>query len=135
MVGKLFFMYLVRIIKHFFLLPNFTGDKKQKQLIAKKYVYSLFLGTLGLIWYLVWIIVIRDTPSKDSRIDQKELVYITEAIKAIKNNTKIKVPWTKIISSRAVIANTICLTCESWGFNTMLTFLPQIMKCKLFFNF
>lgn len=92
--------------------------------------YSLFLGTLGLIWYLIWIIVVRDNPSNDSRIDQKERVYINESIKAVKSDSKAIVPWLKILTSSGVIANTICLSCEGWGFTTMLTYLPQMMKCK-----
>ncbi|CAG9864850.1 unnamed protein product [Phyllotreta striolata] len=91
-------------------------------------------GTLGLVWYLVWAIVVRDTPTKDSNISEKELTFITESIKLVKSDVNVKIPWVKILTSKCFLATTICMSCETWGFYTMLTFLPQVMKSLLGFD-
>lgn len=43
---------------------------------------SLFyvFGSIGLIWYLIWCILIRDRPEDDPRISEAELKYIRESL-------------------------------------------------------
>ncbi|CAG9830857.1 unnamed protein product [Diabrotica balteata] len=98
-----------------------------------EYIFYIF-GAVGLLWYLIWIIIVASTPSKDKRINPIERKYIVDAISAVKSDKQIEVPWRRILSSTAVLANAICMTCEGWGFYTLLTFLPQMIKSLLGFD-
>ncbi|XP_072381504.1 sialin-like [Diabrotica undecimpunctata] len=91
-------------------------------------------GVIGFIWYAIWLVVVADTPSTDKYIKEKEVKYINEAISSIKSDEKISTPWCTILKSRAVWASSVCLYCETWGFYTLLTFLPQMMKSLLGFD-
>ncbi|XP_072381508.1 vesicular glutamate transporter 2-like isoform X2 [Diabrotica undecimpunctata] len=91
-------------------------------------------GAIGLLWFIIWIIIVAETPSKDKRINPEERKYIVDAISTVKSDESIKVPWRRLLTSTAVMANTLCLTCEGWGFYTLLTFLPQMIKSLLGFD-
>lgn len=78
--------------------------------------------------------MVKDSPSSDPRINPKELKYITDSINSAKNNEVLTVPWTSLLTSRVVWALSLILSCETWGFHTLMTFLPQMMKCKYTYN-
>ncbi|XP_072381507.1 sialin-like isoform X1 [Diabrotica undecimpunctata] len=98
-----------------------------------EYIFYIF-GAIGLLWFIIWIIIVAETPSKDKRINPEERKYIVDAISTVKSDESIKVPWRRLLTSTAVMANTLCLTCEGWGFYTLLTFLPQMIKSLLGFD-
>ncbi|XP_050502026.1 sialin-like isoform X1 [Diabrotica virgifera virgifera] len=98
-----------------------------------EYIFYIF-GAVGLLWYLIWVILIAASPSKDKRIDPLECKYIVDAISAVKSDEHIEVPWRRILTSPAVIANAVCMISEGWGFYTLLTFLPQMIKSLLDFD-
>lgn len=41
-------------------------------------------GTMGLIWYVCWSIVVKDHPSLDSRVGELELMYIKRTLGSAK---------------------------------------------------
>lgn len=99
------------------------------------------LGTIGCIWYICWLIVVRRRPSDDKYISKDELRYIQECLDSSqsKNAAHIKHPWKDIFTSKAVYAICASHFAENWGFYTMLTQLPTFLagkgslykKCKL----
>lgn len=90
----------------------------------------LYVGTIGLIWYVVWIIVVADTPERDSRISSEELRYITEILNTSDKKKPVKLPWRAVLTSLPVWAITVSHFSENWGFYTQLTQLPTFMKRK-----
>ncbi|CAH1181150.1 unnamed protein product, partial [Phyllotreta striolata] len=56
-------------------------------------------GAIAVFWYVIWLIVVKDSPSEDSRIDPDELIYINEAINATKCTSKPVVPWRSLLTT------------------------------------
>lgn len=86
-----------------------------------------FIGTIGCIWYITWLIVVREGPHKDKFITKDELRYIQESLGTTDKQT-IKHPWKDIFRSKAVYAICASHFAENWGFYTMLTQLPSFLK-------
>ncbi|CAG9864852.1 unnamed protein product [Phyllotreta striolata] len=86
-------------------------------------------GAAGCIWTVFWLKIARNNPSEDPHISEKELTYITESLKVTKiNKPSLRVPWRSILSSKPVWAASAGVTCEIWGYYTLLTQLPKFMK-------
>ncbi|KAL3281332.1 hypothetical protein HHI36_004540 [Cryptolaemus montrouzieri] len=90
-------------------------------------------GALGLLWYIMWTILISEKPTDDSQISEAELKYITESLGTTEYK-KIKHPWRKIFSSVSIWAIFAAHFSENWGFYTFLTQLPKYMKDILDFD-
>lgn len=86
-----------------------------------------FKGTIGCVWYILWILIVRENPAKDKFISKDELRYIQESIGS-PNSTNIKHPWKSIFTSKAVYAISASHFAENWGFYTLLTQLPSFLK-------
>ncbi|KAJ8952110.1 hypothetical protein NQ314_007603, partial [Rhamnusium bicolor] len=91
-------------------------------------------GTIGLIWYLIWMVGVADTPEQDARISPEELKYITESLNNIDNKKRIKLPWRTVLTSLPIWAIIASHFSENWGFYTLLTQLPKFMKHVLNFD-
>lgn len=86
-----------------------------------------WLGAIGCIWYILWIIVVRESPDKDKHISKDELRYIQDSLGT--NATKtVDHPWKEIFKSKPVYAISASHFAENWGFYTMLTQLPSFLK-------
>lgn len=94
------------------------------------YVY----GAIGCVWYLFWVILIKESPEKDPYISDEERNYILASLKRTKSvTTPQSVPWKSIFTSTAVWAIAASHFAENWGVYTMLTQLPLFFKRKKFF--
>lgn len=91
------------------------------------YVY----GGIGILWYISWVILIRESPEKDPFITDQEKRYIVASLKHSSNSKVTSVPWKAIFTSSAVWAIAASHFAENWGVYTMLTQLPTFMKCKI----
>lgn len=80
------------------------------------------LGVCGCIWYIFWIIVVREGPEKDKYISQDELRYIQDHL-GPRQSHAIKHPWKDIFTSKAVYAISASHFAENWGFYTYVNFL------------
>lgn len=85
------------------------------------------LGVIGCVWYILWVIVVREGPDKDKNITKDELRYIQDSLGTKTSNT-IKHPWKDIFTSKPVYAISASHFAENWGFYTMLTQLPSFLK-------
>lgn len=92
-------------------------------------VFNTWLGTIGCIWYISWVIVIRESPDQDNYTPKDELRYIQESL-GTKEDSAVKHPWKDIFTSKAVYAISASHFAENWGFYTMLTQLPSFLSGK-----
>jgi MFS transporter, ACS family, solute carrier family 17 (sodium-dependent inorganic phosphate cotransporter), other len=93
-------------------------------------VFYIF-GCVGLVWFVIWIIVVKRSPQEDRRMTQEERNYIVKSLDSDNNQQETKfseVPWREIWTSAPVWAIIVAHFCESWGFFTLLTELPSFLK-------
>lgn len=84
-------------------------------------------GSIGCVWYLFWVLIVREGPEKDKNISKDELRYIQAALGTSKK-PNIKHPWGDIFTSKPVYAISASHFAENWGFYTLLTQLPTFLK-------
>ncbi|XP_026804633.1 vesicular glutamate transporter 1 [Rhopalosiphum maidis] len=107
--------------------------------LAEKYGWpSTFYvpGFVAIIWCVVWLTCITESPVEDKHITKEELNYIVDSIGPTDNNkiSFLNYPWKDILTSMPVWAITCAHFCENWGFYTLLTQLPSYMNDVLKFN-
>lgn len=90
-------------------------------------------GTVGCLWYIAWVLIVREGPEKDKCVSKDELRYIQDSLGS-KQHTRIKHPWKDIFTSKAVYAISASHFAENWGFYTMLTQLPTFLAGILLFG-
>lgn len=88
-----------------------------------------FIGGLGVIWHIVWILVVRSTPLQDRYISKEELEYIQSTVSKVEK-VKRKIPWKKLLTSKPVYAITVSQYTDNWGFYTMITQMPMFLAGK-----
>lgn len=99
-------------------------------ILAQKFGWeSLFyvFGAIGCLWFVAWVIVVREGPDKDRHISKDELRYINESLNQTGKKNLIY-PWRAIFTSPAVYAICASHFSENWGFYTLLTQLPTFLK-------
>ncbi|XP_015837364.1 vesicular glutamate transporter 3 [Tribolium castaneum] len=87
-----------------------------------------FFGSLGLIWFVIWWVVVAESPAEDSRISKEELEYIEQSLGNVDAKRNIVYPWKSIFTSAPVWAIVVAHFTDNWGFYTLLTQLPKFMK-------
>lgn len=88
-------------------------------------------GLFGIIWYILWMLMIHASPSSHPTISEKERKYI------YRNTTPRKstdVPWRAIFSSRPVYAVIIGNVANDWGLYMILICLPLFLMDIMKFN-
>lgn len=100
-------------------------------------------GTAGLIWSVIWLLIVKKSPENDPLVTREERIHIRNNIED--KNTELIVPWKKLLTSPAVWAITAAHSAFNWGFYTYLTQLPSYIfgnwtilcriSCKLSFSF
>lgn len=88
---------------------------------------SFFVGVIGCIWFVAWMILVKEGPESDPHISKQELEYIKSKLGA-GGRTQVKHPWKAIFTSTAVYAIIASHFSENWGFYTLLTQLPTFLK-------
>ncbi|XP_018568852.1 sialin isoform X2 [Anoplophora glabripennis] len=96
-----------------------------------------FTGAIGLIWSILWFVLVFDSPAEHPRITEEERTEIETKIadgeggKGVKPST---VPWVRIFTSLPVWAIVITHGCSVFGYFTVVNQLPTYMKDVLHFN-
>ncbi|XP_076636566.1 major facilitator superfamily transporter 9 [Colletes latitarsis] len=91
-------------------------------------------GTMGLVWFFSWWIIVKDKPEDDPYISEAELEYIKCSLGKTKEEEKVSHPWKAMMTSPPVWAIIAAHFSENWGFYTMLTQLPTFMNDVLDFK-
>ncbi|KAI0237934.1 Sialin [Lamellibrachia satsuma] len=94
-------------------------------------VFYIF-GILGCVWYVVWSLVVYDTPAKHPHISAAELHYIESRVGA--TGPRASTPWRDMARSPAFWSLTIVHITYSWQFYMMLAFMPMYMEEVLKFD-
>ncbi|KAM7136415.1 sialin isoform 2-T2 [Molossus nigricans] len=96
------------------------------------YVFYLF-GIVGIIWFVLWIWLVSETPETHKTISHQEKEYILSSLKNQLSSQK-SVPWIPILKSLPLWAIVVAHFSYNWIFYTLLTLLPTYMKEILRFN-
>ncbi|XP_044737750.1 sialin [Chrysoperla carnea] len=93
-------------------------------------------GVVGIVWSILWFVLIFDSPEQHPRISAEEKQYITNAISVHggQNNKPDHVPWGKIFTSTPVWAIIITHGCSVFGYFSITNQLPTYMKYILNYN-
>lgn len=96
------------------------------------YVFYLF-GLVGIVWFILWMWIVSDTPETHKTISHYEKEYIVSSLKNQLSSQKV-VPWVSILKSLPLWAIVVAHFSYNWTFYTLLTLLPTYMKEILRFN-
>ena len=91
-------------------------------------------GGLSLIWCLLWVIFVSDTPQSHGFISEAERDYIVANAASAKAGKAPPVPWAKILRSRPVWTLIVCHMLNNAGYYMILVELPLFMRAGLGFN-
>lgn len=94
------------------------------------------IGGICVGWYIVWLILIRASPEKDTFISEFERDYIRRTIGQQKHSSSgaKQIPWKSIFSSIPVWGLIFANFGWGWGYVTMLTQLPQFLSDMMNFD-
>ncbi|XP_054713555.1 vesicular glutamate transporter 1-like [Uloborus diversus] len=87
------------------------------------YIYGLF----GLIWYVFWLWLTFERPSKHPTISQAELIYIENSLGQMAKTlpTLRTTPWKSMFTSMPVWAIIVANFCRSWTFYLLILSQPM----------
>ncbi|XP_021369128.1 vesicular glutamate transporter 2-like isoform X2 [Mizuhopecten yessoensis] len=90
---------------------------------------SLFIyGGCGVLWSLVWFLVIHDTPAQHPGIGEQERQLFEEEGPGHRGGNRqvaYSIPWRSIFTSLPMYAIIVGSFCRNWIFAMILTELPQ----------
>lgn len=96
------------------------------------------MGGLSVIWTILWIWLVQDTPSQQPLISVEERSFIMTSLGTVDDHKKIvqrkAVPWKKVFTSVPFYAILIAHICSNFGWYMLLIELPFYMKQVLKFN-
>ncbi|VAI00549.1 unnamed protein product [Triticum turgidum subsp. durum] len=115
-------------------LGSVTGLAFSPFLISKFGWPSVFygFGSLGSIWFTLWQLKARSSPSEDPEVTEDEKRHILGG-STIKEPVS-SIPWKLILSKPAVWALIVSHFCHNWGTFILLTWMPTYYNQVLKFN-
>ncbi|XP_067665281.1 sialin-like [Haliotis asinina] len=93
-------------------------------------VFYVF-GAMGCVWFMIWMLMVHETPADHPRITKEERVYIEHSVG---KKQHLKTPWLKIFTSGALWGIVGGHFATNWGQYTFLTCLPTFMRRILKFD-
>ncbi|XP_015792496.1 putative inorganic phosphate cotransporter isoform X2 [Tetranychus urticae] len=88
-------------------------------------------GVIGLIWVVLWILVVYESPLTHPFISEEEILYIGIDQNSEDIRKEQKTPWAAIFTSPAVWALVAAHFGQNWGFYTLLFEIPIYLKSVL----
>lgn len=115
-------------------LGSVTGLAFSPFLIHKFGWPSVFysFGSLGSIWFALWIAKAHSSPTEDPEISAQEKRFILEG--SISKEPVTVIPWKLILSKAPVWALIVSHFCHNWGTFILLTWMPTYYNQVLKFN-
>lgn len=101
--------------------------------LSWEYIFYFF-GTLGCIWFIIWILIVKKSPIDDKYMSAQEREFILASLRKQTTSKKVPIPWKSIFTSTAVWAIVGAQFAEGWGFFTIQTQLPQFLNDALKFD-
>ncbi|XP_073985971.1 vesicular glutamate transporter [Rhodnius prolixus] len=90
-----------------------------------------FYGFVGITWYVVWLWLAFEKPSKHPSISAKELYYIENSLGTSIQQTMPTIyttPWKKFLTSMPVYAIIVANFCRSWNFYLLVLFQASYLS-------
>ncbi|CAD5113020.1 DgyrCDS2222 [Dimorphilus gyrociliatus] len=93
-------------------------------------------GITTIIFLIIWLLFVSDTPQKHKLITEDEKFYISNSLKGqvSEKSNKGKTPWFEFLKSRAVWAICVANFTSDWGLYTFLTNIPTFLHEVLKFD-
>jgi len=85
-------------------------------------------GAIGILWFLVWALIVFDGPDVHPRISEQEKQFLQMSLKETQSEKPSSVPWKDIVISAPVWAILVSHVTQSFGFYVLFTELPTYMK-------
>lgn len=82
-------------------------------------------GSFAVVWFILWVLLVYNTPEEHVFITEEERSYITNAIGTGRAKKSPPLPWRDIMLSPPVWALIISNFCNNWGFYSLANDLPQ----------
>ena len=93
-------------------------------------VFYVF-GSVGVLWFLVWLITCYNTPDTHPFISEKEINFLRERMQAHTHKKPPSVPWRHLLRSVPLWALIAAQIGHDWGFFTLVNDLPKYMSSVL----
>nr|XP_042911231.1 putative inorganic phosphate cotransporter isoform X1 [Parasteatoda tepidariorum]XP_042911232.1 putative inorganic phosphate cotransporter isoform X2 [Parasteatoda tepidariorum] len=90
-------------------------------------------GSLGCVWFLLWAVLVYESPETHPFITKKELTFIQANIEK-RAKINVKIPWKSIWTSLPVWAVVIGHFGHNWAFYTLLIMAPTYLSNVLHFD-
>jgi len=94
-------------------------------------------GSLSILWYILWLALVYDSPSVHPLIGRSEKQMLESALgsgTASQSQPKPKMPLMTVLKSMPVWAIIVAHTCGNWGWYMLLVKLPTYMRYILKFD-
>ncbi|XP_076462772.1 putative transporter slc-17.2 [Babylonia areolata] len=92
-------------------------------------------GGLGILWSVVWLLLMTDSPETHPRISVTERHYIvTTRADVTQQKDKMPVPWRMILRSPRFWALAVAHFVYDWGFFLLMTNLPTFLYETMHFD-
>ncbi|CAF1621551.1 unnamed protein product [Rotaria magnacalcarata] len=97
--------------------------------------FFYLLGGLGIVWSLVWLIFVSDTPAKSKHIsaNEKEYIRVCKAHEKMQD-TNTKIPWGPMLKSQGFWCILITIFFSDFGLYAIWTVVPEYMNEVLLFS-
>ncbi|XP_013378690.1 sialin isoform X2 [Lingula anatina] len=95
------------------------------------------LGLLGVIWCILWLILVSNSPADHPRISAIERDFILQSLKGQmdhKDKKHTHIPWKAFLTSMPLWAIVVGNVTSDWGLYTFLTNMPTYFKEVLKFD-
>lgn len=100
--------------------------------LAEKYGWRMVFyvtGMIGFSWYILWVLVVKESPQVDPHISPEEKKYIIDSLgESSQANKRPPVPWRDILTSTPLWACAVANFSNNWGADTLLTQLPTYLS-------
>lgn len=97
------------------------------QYVGWESVFYVF-GSLGVLWFLAWSLLVFDGPDVHPRISYDEREYLQSFLNDSQEEKPQSIPWKQIATSAPVWAITATHVTQNFGYYILLTELPNYMK-------
>ncbi|XP_058803859.1 sialin-like isoform X2 [Phymastichus coffea] len=87
-----------------------------------------FFGIIGIIWFIVWCMLVYDSPEQHPFISDEELAHLQSNKSMEECYYGTSPPWKHILMCKEFWAFTICASGSNWSYYSMITDLPKYMS-------
>lgn len=97
----------------------------------------VFYGIMGILWYICWLWLVFEKPSKHPAITSKEMVYINKSLGGsvqLPMPTLSTTPFYEIFHSMPVYAIIVANFCRSWNFYMLTMYQSNFFYKKFGYN-